>query len=307
MIMVLDQRPPPAATRMHARLLAGGRRLHLQDGPIDLIIEADGSDSGRSAAFKAAERRFSGLLDELCAELSLLRRPVGTSEPNPRGVVARRMTEACRALAADRFITPMAAVAGAVAEEILAAMLAEAPLERAFVNNGGDIAFHLAPGAAYNIGMIDRPDQPALFGRLRIGHDHPVRGIATSGWRGRSFSLGIADAITVLARNAAGADAAATLIANEVDLPGHAAITRVPARDLKPDSDLQSQLVTCAVGPLSPGEILVALGHGAHYAEQLLRAGFIVAAALHLQDETRLVGAGPLLVGVEGEPVHASC
>jgi len=307
MTMVLERRPPSAATRMHARLLAGGRRLHLQDGPIDLIIEADGPEADRRAAFAAAERRFSGLLDELCAEISLLRQPVGASEPNPRGAVARRMTEACRKLAADRFITPMAAVAGAVAEEVLAAMLAEVALERAFVNNGGDIAFHLAPDAAYKIGMIDRPDQPALFGQLRIGYNDPVRGVATSGWRGRSFSLGIADAVTVLARNAAGADATATLIANEVDLPGHGAIARVPARELNPDSDLQGRLVTRAVGPLSPGEIRVALGHGAQYAEQLLHTGLIVAAALHLQGKTRLVGAGPLSVGVEEKPVHVSC
>ena len=65
-----------------------------------------------------------------------------------------------------------------------------------------------------------------------------MRGIATSGWRGRSFSLGIADAVTVLADRAAAADAAATIIANAVDLPGHPAIVRVPACELAPDSDL---------------------------------------------------------------------
>ena len=41
----------------------------------------------------------------------------------------------------------------------------------------------------------------------------PVRGVATSGWRGRSHSLGIADSVTVLAATAAMADAAATVIA----------------------------------------------------------------------------------------------
>ena len=34
----------------------------------------------------------------------------------------------------------------------------------------------------------------------------PHRGVATSGWRGRSHSLGIADSVTVVARNAAAAD-----------------------------------------------------------------------------------------------------
>jgi ApbE superfamily uncharacterized protein (UPF0280 family) len=67
--------------------------------------------------------------------------------------------------------------------------------------------------------------------------------VATSGWRckgkgGRSFSFGIADAVTVLAGSAAAADAAATVIANAVDLPGHGAITRRPASAIDPDSDL---------------------------------------------------------------------
>ena len=128
------------------------------------------------------------------------------------------------------FITPMAAVAGAVAEEILNAMTAAAELSRAYVNNGGDIALHLAPGEHFVAGMVERPDRPSLFGTATLDWAQPVRGIATSGWRGRSFSLGIADAVTVLADRAAMADAAATIIANAVDLPGHPAIVRVPAR-----------------------------------------------------------------------------
>ena len=79
------------------------------------------------------------------------------------------------------------------------------------------------------------------------------RGIATSGRHGRSFSLGIADAVTVLARTASQADAAATIIANAVDLPGHPAIIRCPANELQPDSDLGARLVTRDVGELSRG------------------------------------------------------
>jgi ApbE superfamily uncharacterized protein (UPF0280 family) len=54
--------------------LADGRRLHLQDGPIDLIVEVHGSETNRRVAYDAAARRFTGLLDELCDELPLLRR-----------------------------------------------------------------------------------------------------------------------------------------------------------------------------------------------------------------------------------------
>jgi ApbE superfamily uncharacterized protein (UPF0280 family) len=192
---------------------------------------------------------------------------------------------------ADRlFITPMAAVAGAVAEEILGAMTAAAPLARAYVNNGGDIALHLSPGESFKIAMIDRPDRPSLFGTARIAAKDPARGIATSGWRGRSFSLGIADAVTVLASAASMADAAATVIANAVDLPNHPGILRVPASDLQPDSDLGARPVTRHVPELTPADIAKALDAGEAAALSLAARHLILAAALHLQGRTRLVG-----------------
>ncbi|OWJ59074.1 UPF0280 family protein, partial [Inquilinus limosus] len=280
-------------------LLPDGRRLHLQDGPIDLIVEASGTAEAVRAAYQAAARRFTGLLDELCDELPLLRAPARPDISPLQGPVARRMHEAVAPHAADGFITPMAAVAGAVAEAVLAAMTAAAPLARAYVNNGGDIALHLSPGQRFTIGLVDRPDQlsegrPGLFGTTVLTSDDGIRGIATSGWRGRSFSLGIADAVTILAAGAAEADAAATVVANAVDLPGHPAITRVPARELQPDSDLGDRPVTRGVGPLSPVEIDAALEAGAAMAETLIARGLIRAAALHLAGETRTVGLGAL-------------
>src|SRR6185295_4152409 len=167
------------------------------------------------------------------------------------------------------FITPMAAVAGAVAEEILGAMTAK-QLDRAYVNNGGDIALHLASGEQFTVGLVDRPDRPGLMKTSVIDFDDPARGIATSGRHGRSFSLGIADAVTVLARTAAQADAAATIIANAVDLPGHPAVLRCPAHDLQPDSDLGARLVTRDVGALRAWEIASALDAGADQARRLL-------------------------------------
>jgi ApbE superfamily uncharacterized protein (UPF0280 family) len=185
----------------------------------------------------------------------------------------------------------MAAVAGAVAEEILAAMTSAATLARAYVNDGGDIALHLEPGQQFVVGMIDRPDGPSLFGSAVLQASQPVRGIATSGWRGRSFSLGIADAVTVLADRAAMADAAATVIANAVDLPGHPNVFRVPARELAPDNDLGERRVTRGVGPLSAAEIDAALASGEVVSRALLSEGLIRAAAFHLRGETRTVGS----------------
>src|SRR5271156_1923413 len=225
------------------RRFSDGRR-HFHDGPVDLVIEAFGEGRAVEAAYAAAWRRFTTVLDELCTELPLLRAPSTPTSPRPRGVVARRMTAAVAPFHAERFVTPMAAVAGAVAEEILAAMTCAARLDRAYVNNGGDIALHLEARETFPLGMVATPDQLDLFGRAAIRASDNVRGVATSGWRGRSFSLGIADAVTVLARTAAEADAAATIVANAVDLPGHPAVTRLPARDLQADSDLGARPVT---------------------------------------------------------------
>src|ERR1700694_323654 len=272
--------------------LADSRRLHLQDGPIDLIVEAHGSASSVRAAYDTAARRFTGLLDELCEELPVLRQAADPKRCLLQGTAARRMHEAVAPFAVGHFITPMAAVAGAVAEEILGAMLYKAQLTRAYVNNGGDIALHLADGEHFTVGLADRPDAPGLMRTLIIHADDPTRGVATSGRHGRSFSLGIADAVTVLARTAAQADAAATIIANAVDLPGHPAIVRRPAHDFQPDSDLGGRLVTRDVGKLLIGEIEEALETDAACARKLLAAGLIDGAALRLQGETGLVSAG---------------
>lgn len=270
-------------------LLSDGRRLHLQDGPIDLIIEARGREREVRAAYEAAARRFTGLLDELCTELPELR-AAAEKLTSLKGVVARRMLAAVASYAADCFITPMAAVAGSVAEEILGAMLDAASLDRVYVNNGGDIALHLGRGEHFSVGLMDRPDRDGVMRAMRVDADDPVRGIATSGRHGRSFSLGIADAVTVLAATASQADAAATVIANAVDLPGHPAITRQPANELQPDSDLGARLVTRAVGELSHSEIATALESGAECARQLFDRGLIEGAVLRLCGDMLVIG-----------------
>ena len=240
---------------------ADGSRLHLQHGPIDLIIEAWGDAAEVADAYRRAWDRFQPLLDELVAELPTLRRPLDDALPGPASPVGRRMAAAVRPFA-DRFITPMAAVAGAVADEVCAAMVAGGELRRAYVNDGGDIALHLSPGETFDVGLVPVPHRPALLGKTTIRAEDPVRGVATSGRHGRSFSLGIADAVTVVAADAARADAAATLIANAVDLPGHPAIRRVPASELEPDTDLGTRLVTAEVGALTLEEVGRALARG---------------------------------------------
>ncbi len=265
-----------------ARYLPDGRRLHLNHGPIDLIVEAIGLD--RERAMQQAEARFQTLLGELVAELDLLRRPLG--DAHPKGAVARRMAKAV-APHCTTFVTPMAAVAGAVADEICAALSSGCDLERAYVNNGGDISLYLTDGQSLTAAL----NPTTTTDRLRLAADQPARGVATSGWQGRSHSLGIADAVTVIARTAAMADVAATLIANAVDLPGHPGIRRRPACELAPDSDLGEMPGTIAVDNLSHGEIRQALANGKAAAQDMAEKGLIDSAALFLQGQSQIIGS----------------
>ncbi len=276
-------------------LLADGRRLHLQHGPIDLVIEAFGEPAEVAAAYRQAWACFPPILPRLVEELPLLRRPAGPGLA-VAGPVAGRMLRAVLPHAGG-FITPMAAVAGAVADEVLEALVAGRRLRRAYVNNGGDIALHLTPGTRFDIGLIAALETPVPDAIATIAHSSPVRGIATSGWGGRSFSLGIADAVTVLADDGAAADAAATPIANAVTIE-HPAIRRAAASSLDPDSDLGSRLVTVAVGALGVRDIGAALDVGRRAAEKMLADGLIVAACLSLKGHYRVVGEGTAAAAV---------
>lgn len=267
-----------------AAILPCGTRLHLQHGPIDLVIGADGD---RAAAFAAAQARFETVLEELVQELPLLREPLLLSSVQPEGGIARRMDAAARPLS-DVFVTRMAAVAGAVADTVLDAMCAAASLNRAYVNNGGDIALHLEEGATFTTAIADHLGRP--LGTIQISAEDNIGGIATSGRHGRSLSLGIADSVTVLALSAARADAAATLIANAVDLPEDPRILRQAASELQPDSDLADTPVVTKCGELSLSEIHQALRAGQARAFQYQQSNRITGAALFLQGESSLIG-----------------
>jgi ApbE superfamily uncharacterized protein (UPF0280 family) len=272
----------------------GVDRWHFQHGPIDLIIGVDADSATRERSIAACWDEFQRVLRSLVGELPDLRRPA-SNRPAVRGPVAQRMLHACLPFADERFITPMAAVAGAVADQLIAVF--ERPgVKRAFINNGGDIALVLSPGAHYRVGIWSQLNRPvARHGKTNpldsiftIDEDTPVRGIATSGWRGRSFSLGIADSVTVLAGNAAAADAAATLIANAVNCDC-AGIVRTPAYQLKDDTDLGALLVTVEVPPLPAPDVAIALSRGRAEAERWRDRGLIYAAALFLQGRVDLV------------------
>lgn len=299
-----------AAMIAAARARLPGDRWHFQHGPIDLVIAADGDGDAVSRAVEGAWARFSELLQELAAELPLLRTDVSIGH-EPQGPVARRMWRAA-SVHRPYFITPMVAVAGAVAEEMIGYFRVEPGIGRAYVNNGGDIALHLTGGARFRIGVFGDIarlclDGASALGRheavIEVGAGDGIGGIATSGWRGRSHSLGIADSVTVLAGDAVTADAAATMIANAVDI-ADPRIVRMPASQIDPDSDLGARLVTRDVPPLDARAIEGAIEGGLAEARMLVARGLIEQAYLLLQGHYRIVGANDDL-NVSHPPIAA--
>lgn len=287
-------------------------RWHFQHGPMDIVIGADPlSSQGKAALALAHEQawaRFKPLLEELMAEWPVLRLPVQAGASCPlQGAVARRMWQACAPWARQTYITPMAAVAGSVAQELLACYARDG-VARAWVNNGGDIALHLAPGQSVRVGLYadlarlqvhELMHGLSLDGAFEVTHPMPVRGVATSGWRGRSFSLGIADSVTVLAATAAQADAAASIIANAVNV-AHPGITRQAANSLRDLTDLGDLPVTVDVPTLPVEWVQRALEAGLQRARECQAQGLIAAAALVCQGQS-------LMLPMAAAPVPLSC
>lgn len=265
-------------------------RLYLRHGPIDVFLSVECKNRELEyEAYRAVANRFHTILEELSGELSLLRSAITAGSPVPEGEIAKSQYYAARNFSFDYFVTPMICVAGAIADYLVRVVLDTVPATRVFANNGGDIAVNLFHGRHFDFAICNDLKRGTLRDTIIINQSDCIGGIATSGWSGRSHSLGIADAVTVLASSAVIADAAATLIANAVDLPGSKKVTRVAARELAPDSDLGEKLVTVDVADLDGFEKQTALSSGASVAKEMLACGLIKTAYLSLQSNSVVV------------------
>ena len=279
---------------VQSNILADGNRLHLNHGPIDLIIEAFGETKTVQYAYEKATNKFNNVLTDLVPELSTLRSPISQHRDTLKSPVGLRMQNAVQ-LFYPTFVTPMAAVAGSIADYMLKILCEGNKLSKAYVNNGGDIAIYLDHHEVFNIGIITNLKTRAIAGTVSISKKDAINGIATSGWHGRSHSFGIADAVTVLAPNAAQADTAATLIANAVDLPGSTLIKKMPAKELFPDTDLGDKLVTTDVALLPKKLAVKAVEAGCKRANEYIHRGLINAATISLQGVVKVVGPNRIL------------
>lgn len=265
-------------------------RIVMRHGPIDLLVKIDADDPNvLGAALRFLNEPFGEVLPSLCEELPMLRTNVERITYPPKGTIAGKMYESAASFSRFDTVTPMIAVAGSVADYVCGLIDDHFETRRIIVNNGGDIAFRLDQDQTMAVGICDDITAPDISTTVTLGWLDSVGGMATSGWRGRSFSLGIADAVTVLAKTASQADTAATLVANAVDLPGSPKVVRQSASELSPDSDLEERKVTVDVGTLSQPEIDQALSNGTETAERMKAAGQIHSAYLSLRGHRRVV------------------
>ena len=281
-----------------------GNRLQLQQGPINLVIKAFGAKVAVQKAYQKAIHYFPSILPGLVLNLEKLKQTVAlemeTTEARIECPTSQHMIKTTSVFA-GKFVTPMACVAGAVADQVLSVIRDTPGIDKAFVNNGGDIAVYLTPKQSLDIGVVPSLVKAVPEAKFTLRNRDLISGVATSGWNGPSFSRGIADAVTVLAGSAAEADIAATLIANEVNVESPA-VTRKQAFLIDDTSDLGSRLVTTHVGVLSKLEIATALENGLVCAQLMIRENRISAALISVKENW--VSAGSKLDPYLSGPSH---
>ncbi len=275
--------------------MAGGK-LYIDNGPVQMLVQAERAGIPMPAEMEKAAAQVNNLLTQLVKLLPQAKRPWPDLEGMRFPGVLGKMLPAARATESPD-MTPMCAVAGAFAD-LTADYLANRGATRVLINNGGDLALRLRGSTQAVLGVADKVGGNPVW-KVCVRGGQGVGGTATSGLAGRSFTLGVADAVTVFAGTGAVADACATHIANTtaIDSP---AVSRRRARDLDPDTDIPDLLVTTEVGKLTEGEIARALDQAEERARYLMGRGTILGVMLFVQGRHRLL----LPDGLTAEPIH---
>ncbi len=268
-----------ASQREHARMeILKGQIVLVEYGPMRLSIHAFEDEKPLIDLAVEGGRLAFRVLEDLARSLPVVRRKAHELRANEAASdVVRRMIEATQKMGAPD-LTPLAAVAGAVADVVADFLIGQGGT-KIIVDNGGDIALRLKEGNVARVGIRTDIRAKNLAYLLLISSEMSIGGVATSGLGGRSFTKGIASAATVISHDASSADAAATVIGNatNVESPN---IFRCTAETIYPDTDIPKEWVTVSVGKLSLRKIERALENGlsqayALYHRDLIQGAFI--------------------------------
>lgn len=252
-------------------------------GPVSMVITASRNGEGDTQLCRAAFPVIAACLEDLRPSLEMLRR-------YPPQVELEQLTGAGETMAravlrtGDPWLTPMAAVAGTVADAVADFLFAQGA-EKVTANNGGDIALRLAPGQSLGLGVLYDLERGGVDRVVHLIAEKGVGGVATSGLGGRSLTTGIASGVTVFSRRCAQADALATLLADRSCIDSPAVHTRL-AGELDPDSDIADLPVVVSVEPLSREEKERALEQVLREAEEQYRRGNLLACIATVQGVT---------------------
>jgi len=257
-------------------------------GPMRLVIRAWNKKQPQITLARRAAEKSILYLERIARCRTALSRPVAEIMELPEDELALEMIASVRAVG-DKDLTPMAAVAGTIADAV-ANWLFEREATKVIVDNGGDIAVRIAAGESVTVGVRPRVDSEHISHVIKLDSGRSAWGVATSGVGGRSLTRGIASAVTVLANNASVADAAATAVANACFVEDKG-IVQVPAEKIDPNSDLAGIYVTAEVGPLSSGKISIALSTARRKAEYLSQKDVIMGALIAL-DKVIVISKG---------------
>jgi ApbE superfamily uncharacterized protein (UPF0280 family) len=251
-------------------------------GPMRLVIRAWKKDQPQiTPARRAAEESIS-YLERIARCRPLLSRPWPQIGDLPKNELALCMVTSVRAIG-DEDLTPMAAVAGTIADAV-ADWLFKREMTKVIIDNGGDISIRLKGDERVIVGIRPSVTSHHISHLVRLDAGRNAWGVTTSGVGGRSFTKGIASAVTVLAANASVADAASTAIANACIVEDNS-IIQLPAEKVDPDSDLAGTNVTTEVGSLSSKKISMAIAIAQRKADYLAQKGVIIGAFIALKGQ----------------------
>lgn len=253
-------------------------------GPMRMFIDGSLEGVRQPDVCRRAGEAAIGFLEQIANHRDAVMMPAKSLTEPPEELLVHTMWAAASVIGDDD-LTPMAAVAGTIADAT-ADFLAESGLTRVIVNNGGDVAVRLAKGEKVSVGIRPDVNRPRVSHRLLLFPEMGIGGACTSGLGGRSFTRGIASAATVLADRAAIADAAATAVANATFIKTSTVHQR-PAERIDPDTDLKGAEVVTSVGSLSDDEIKMALEQGITRAQRLIDRGVIKGACVAVKSAMR--------------------
>jgi ApbE superfamily uncharacterized protein (UPF0280 family) len=262
--------------------LPGGSVL-AQCGPMRLVISAFVGRIAQPEMAARAGRESFDCLERVARVKGFLGQGFRETADQVQDPLAARMIESVMAVG-DEDLTPMAAVAGTIADAV-ADHLCERGMTKVVVDNGGDVAVRLGGREAVTVGIRPAVEESEISHVISLGPEAHSWGIATSGLGGRSFTRGIASAATVVARNASLGDAAATAVANAsfVDDP---LVFRRPARELDPCTDIPDLPVTVKVGRLGDEKKALAVANAIQKANELIHREVILGAFVSVQGMT---------------------